>query len=152
MGNGCVYGLIWGRRNATGFWVDKIPPSLLLTQESCSVCVRYLLLISELRMSPIIHSANHFSQTRFPEVYLYIRRTENEIISIFCSTPITQQNFKRSSQRIFGVNIIHRTLNYFVRCRRRLLEYNLKHPVTPSLMSKTMYCSHKLFKIFTHTF
>ena len=22
MGNGCVYGLIWGRHNATGFWVD----------------------------------------------------------------------------------------------------------------------------------
>ena len=22
MGNGCVYGLIWGRRNATGFWGD----------------------------------------------------------------------------------------------------------------------------------
>ena len=22
MGNGCVYGLIWGRHNATSFWVD----------------------------------------------------------------------------------------------------------------------------------
>ena len=35
MGNGCFYGLIWGRRNTAGFFgLTKMSPSLLLSAQS----------------------------------------------------------------------------------------------------------------------